>query len=190
MTMKTETMEEFVKNYMRFEDSLHQRFVDFAHAFQYALPERKGEVLKRWQAAFKDYQEWIGDILHDFELSKNEVENEAEWRAEEDADKERARAHGGITFDELEEHFVMHNAEGGKPETAVIVFTEDSFDSPLPLEARSFRISSECKAFHPLMEGYSIFGTRLDGKDKSVRLDLYMRDPANLMKVDYCYLEK
>lgn len=41
-----------------------------------------------------------------------------------------------------------------------------------------------------MMGGYSIFGTSLDGKEKCVRLDNYMRDPVDPMKVDYCYLEK
>jgi len=199
MTMKAETMEEFAEDYMRFEDSIHQRFTDFDRAFHHALPERKSVVLNRWKAALEDYQEWIGDLLENFKDMENEVEDEAEWKAKEDAEKERARAHGGITFDEMEEQFVMHNADSDwgedaksskEPLMGVIVFTADSFDKPLPLEARSFRVSSECKAFHPLMSGYSIFGSSLDDKEKCVRLDTYMRDPEDPLKVDYCYLEK
>ena len=176
MTMKAETMEEFAEDYMWFEKRLHNWFEQYSRSFQRASQEKKGEVLEKWLDAMKDFQEEIGDFLKDYEDSKNEVEEMAEWEAKSKADKERARAHGGITFGEMEEQFVMHNA--------------DSFDKPLPLEARSFRVSSECKAFHPLMGGYSIFGSSLDGKEKCVRLDTYMRDPEDPLKVDYCYLEK
>ena len=199
MTMKAETMEEFAEDYMWFEKRLHNWFEQYSRSFQSASQEKKGEVLEKWLDAMKDFQEEIGDFLKDYEDSKNEVEEMAEWEAKSKADKERARAHGGITFGEMEEQFVMHNADSdwgeeakgsNGPLTGVIVFTADSFDKPLPLEARSFRVSSECKAFHPLMSGYSIFGSSLDDKEKCVRLDTYMRDPEDPLKVDYCYLEK
>lgn len=74
---------------------------------------------------------------------------------------------------------------------AVIVFTEDSFATrDLPLDARSYVISNDNKAFIDGMGGYSIFGSSLDGEDRCVRLESYMkaeRGGENGWKVEYCY---
>lgn len=74
---------------------------------------------------------------------------------------------------------------------AVIVFTEDSFTvSDLSLDARSYVISNDNKAFIDGMGGYSIFGSSLDGLDTCVRLDCYMKDERGGKegwKVEYCY---
>ena len=74
---------------------------------------------------------------------------------------------------------------------AVIVFKEESFlVKDLPVEARSYVISNNNKAFIEGMGGYSIFGSSLDGEDVCVRLDCYMTDERggeNGWLVDYCY---
>lgn len=74
--------------------------------------------------------------------------------------------------------------------TAHIIFTEDSFNKPYSLLSRTYRISSDNKAFWPNMGGYSIFGYCLDGTDQGVRLDHYMaeeRDPGG-WKAEDCYI--
>ena len=74
--------------------------------------------------------------------------------------------------------------------TAHIIFTEDSFHKPYSLLSRTYRISSDTKAFWPNMGGYSILGYCLDGSDQGVRLDHYMaeeRDPGG-WKVEDCYI--
>ena len=81
--------------------------------------------------------------------------------------------------------------KGGKQSLkAVIVFTEDSFNGEYPLEARSYVISNDNKAFIDGMGGYSIFGSSLDGADRCIRLEAYMKDERGGekgWKVDYCY---
>ena len=77
--------------------------------------------------------------------------------------------------------------------TGFIVFTEDSYTKPYSLESRTYRVSSDNKAFKPDMGGYSIFGSAIDGSDDGVRLEAYMaeeRGGKNGWKVEYCYLEK
>ena len=74
--------------------------------------------------------------------------------------------------------------------TAHIIFTEDSFATQYPLLSRTYRISSDNKAFWPNMGGYSIFGNCLDGTDQSVRLDYYMAEERDIngWKVEDCYI--
>ncbi len=75
--------------------------------------------------------------------------------------------------------------------TAHIIFTEDSFHKPYSLLSRTYRISSDNKAFWSNMGGYSIFGYCLDiTSDQGVRLGHYMaeeRDPSG-WKVEDCYI--
>jgi hypothetical protein len=100
-----------------------------------------------------------------------------------------------ITWGELEKAMWKFNEEHGYTSKgnkerleAVVVFTEDSWNKPYTEEQRSYRLSSDNKAFLPNQLGYSIFGDCLDGKDLGVRLDWYMRINDNPWKVDYCYL--
>ena len=75
--------------------------------------------------------------------------------------------------------------------TAHIIFTEDSFAKPYPLLSRTYRVSSDNKAFWPNMGGYSIFAYCLDvTSDQGVRLDWYMAEEgiANGWKVEDCYI--
>ena len=75
--------------------------------------------------------------------------------------------------------------------TAHIIFTEDSFATQYPLLGRTYRVSSDNKAFWPNMGGYSIFAYCLDKtSDQGVRLDWYMAeegDPGG-WKVEDCYI--
>ena len=64
--------------------------------------------------------------------------------------------------------------------TAHIIFTEDSFAKPYSLLSRTYRFSSDNKAFWPNMGGYSIFAYCLDvTSDQGVRLDWYMAEEGN-----------
>ena len=75
--------------------------------------------------------------------------------------------------------------------TAHIVFTEDSFAKPYSLLSRTYRFSSDNKAFWPNMGDYSIFAYCLDkASDQGVRLDWYMAEEgnANGWMVQDCYI--
>lgn len=74
--------------------------------------------------------------------------------------------------------------------TAHIIFTEESFDEKHPLLSRTYRFSSDNKAFLPNMGGYSIFASCLDGTDPWVRLEWYMAEENNHggWKVQDCYI--
>ena len=74
--------------------------------------------------------------------------------------------------------------------TAHIIFTEDSFTKPYPLLSRTYRVSSDNKAFWPNIGGYSIFAYCLDGTDQGVRLDWNMAEEGNPggWEVERCYI--
>ena len=74
--------------------------------------------------------------------------------------------------------------------TGVIVFTPESFKKEYSLESRSYKVSSNNKAWIPGMGGYSIFASTLDGSDNGVRLEAHMwaeYGGENGWKVAYCY---
>ena len=100
-----------------------------------------------------------------------------------------------ITYRELTEAFRKHEraAQGASHITGCIVFTEDNFGKPCSLDARTYRVSSDNKAYQPDRGGYSIYGSSLDGRDPAVRLERYMaleKGGRGGWKVNYCYLEK
>lgn len=74
--------------------------------------------------------------------------------------------------------------------TAHIVFSEESFTEPYSQLSRTYRVSSNNKAFYPYMSGYSIHASCLDGTDQGVRLDLYMAEEGNEggWIVEDCYI--
>ena len=75
--------------------------------------------------------------------------------------------------------------------TAHITFTEDSFIQSYSLLSRTYRFSSDNKAFWPNMGGYSIFAYCLDKtSDQGVRLDWYMAEEGSVngWKVEDCYI--
>ena len=81
----------------------------------------------------------------------------------------------------------------GKHISGYIVFTEDSFDKPYPIEARTYAVSSNNKAFQANMGGYSIYGSSLDGADVCVRLENYMEAEhggQDGWKIEKCYTKE
>lgn len=92
-----------------------------------------------------------------------------------------------LSWNELKELFITHNEEtkedSKKAVNAIVVFSQDNFKDEYTEEQRSYRVSSNNKAFQH-KSGNSIFMSCLDGSDDNVRFDWYN------WKVDYCYLEK
>jgi hypothetical protein len=99
------------------------------------------------------------------------------------------------TYEQLKEVFRQHErVYPSKPLTAVIVFKPESWPDHLyPLASRSYRVSSDNKAFQPHMGGYSIYADSLDGSDLGVRLERYMKEEQGGSAgwiVDFCYMER
>jgi hypothetical protein len=103
-----------------------------------------------------------------------------------------------LTYPELRKIFCDFNEANeidvkgtGKQIYGVIVFKSENWpDKDYSLESRSYRVSSDNKAFIPGQLGYSIFASALDGTDDGVRLERYMEYEYGSWKVDYCYLEE
>ena len=100
-----------------------------------------------------------------------------------------------ITYAEMAKVFREHErtTNDGTHLTGYIVFTEDSFARPYGLDARTYSVSSDNKAYRPNMGGYSIYGSCVDGTDPLVRLEPYMaaeKGGKDGWKVEYCYLEQ
>lgn len=99
-----------------------------------------------------------------------------------------------ITYSEMAAAFRRREYPGAVEHlTGYIVFTEDSFNKPYSLDARTYRVSSDNKAYQPNMGGYSIYGSALDGSDPLVRLERYMaaeKGGKNGWQVEYCYIEE
>ncbi len=102
-----------------------------------------------------------------------------------------------ISYRELKDAFFKHECErANKLKEGVdigslrgcIVVSEDSFSESYPLDARTYVVSSDNKAFQPNMGGYSIYGSSLDGSDRFVRLEAYLAAERGSWKVDYCYM--
>lgn len=78
--------------------------------------------------------------------------------------------------------------------SAVIVFTEDTFNKPYSLDERSYRLTeNDMWGLDDTKIGRRITGSCLDGTDQNIRLDWYMfghDDPKHNWKVDYCYIEE
>ena len=76
---------------------------------------------------------------------------------------------------------------------AVIVFSNDSWDREYSETERSYKVNKSAKFFNPMMNGNSLFGSCLDGKDNGVRLDVYMGllpEEGKRWLVEYCYITK
>lgn len=103
-----------------------------------------------------------------------------------------------LTYPELRKIFCDFNEANnirtkgtGKSISGVIVFKSENWpDKNYSLESRSYRVSSDNKAFIGGMGGYSIFASSLDGSDPCVRLEQYMQYEHGDWEVDYCYLEE
>lgn len=90
------------------------------------------------------------------------------------------------------EHEIFTKSQGKGALVGIIVFDAKSFTKEYSLEARSYEVSSDNKAFIAGQGGYSIFANSLDGSDVGVRLEQYMKEekagPGGWV-VDYCYLK-
>ena len=97
-----------------------------------------------------------------------------------------------MTYGEMVSKFREAERSGSGHLMGYIVFTEDSFDKPYPVEARTYAVSSNNKAFQPNMGGYSIYASSLDGSDPMVRLEGYMRSEKggeDGWKIERCYMK-
>ncbi len=97
-----------------------------------------------------------------------------------------------LTFREFRKRMFEYNPTPGLkgPIYGVVVFTEGSFSQQYSLESRSYRVSSDNKAFRAGNYSVSLFGSALDGSDDHVKLSEYMCDlngGEDGWKVDYCY---
>lgn len=105
-----------------------------------------------------------------------------------------------MTWQEAKEYLIKYNKDHGYTSkgnmdctcTMVAVISEDSFDKPYSLEARSYEFTNDNKAFLPSNAGYSVFASSLDRSDNGVRLEWYLADEGNKngWKVEYCYILK
>ena len=97
-----------------------------------------------------------------------------------------------MKYSELKQVFCDWNHDRPTQElTAHIIFTEDSFDKEYSLLSRTYRITSNEKAFWSKTGSRSIFGYCLDvTSDQGVRLDWYMADEGDPggWKVQDCYI--
>lgn len=100
-----------------------------------------------------------------------------------------------ITWGEMEHTMWKFNEEHGYTTkgnkehiTAVVVFTEDSFNKPYTELQRSYEFTSDNKAFLANQSSNSIFADCLDGTDDGVRIDWYMGGKDG-WKVEYCYFK-
>jgi len=96
-----------------------------------------------------------------------------------------------MTYKDLKKTFRKLKQDSPKEDmTAHIIFTASSFSTPYPVLSRTYRISSDNKAFWPHMGGYSIFGYCLDGTDQGTRLDWFMYEEGNYYgwEVEDCYI--
>ena len=94
-----------------------------------------------------------------------------------------------MSYPELSTLFSSVNDKGLSPITGYIVFKADSFDKDYSETSRTYRVSSNNKAYQSGMGGYSIYGSCLDGTDSCIRLEGYMRG-ENAWKIEKCYMFK
>lgn len=88
--------------------------------------------------------------------------------------------------------FFRQEESKGKHALGYIVFSQDSFSEPYSELSRTYRVSSDNKAFQEGMGGYSIYGSCLDGSDPIVRLEAYMASEhggKDGWKIERCYIE-
>lgn len=96
-----------------------------------------------------------------------------------------------MTYEEMKDLFWKHNEDNNirtkgvdkTPLYAIIVFSQDNWEKQYSETDRSYRVSSDNKAFIPNQLGYSIFMDCLNGHDNGVRLDWYN------WKIEKIYLE-
>ena len=99
-----------------------------------------------------------------------------------------------MTYGEMVSKFrAAERAGGGKHITGYVLISEDSFDKPYSVKARTYAVSSDNKAFQPNMGGYSIFASAIDGSDPMVRLERYLaaeKGGSDGWKIERCYMKE
>lgn len=132
MTMTLQTMNDIAKDFASLAEYVNRTTEEYSRKYQQSTSqEGKAVVFANWKQSLEEHRDYINQLLEDADSFANEVEDNAEIERETQEAKERAKAHGGITFDELEEHFIMHNADGGGTQTAVIVFIQKTASTSL-----------------------------------------------------------
>lgn len=79
----------------------------------------------------------------------------------------------------------------GEHVSGFIVFRKDSFLSSQTINSRTYRVSSDNKAFQPGGDEHSIYGSCKDGKDPNARLDQHMAAEFGGKfgwKIERCYM--
>lgn len=97
-----------------------------------------------------------------------------------------------MSYQEMRSLF-YESENAGKHINGYVVFSQDSFSKPYSLEARTYIINSDNKAFQSGKGGYSIYGSSLDGTDKYVRLEGYMYNEhggKDGWKIEKCYVKE
>lgn len=94
-----------------------------------------------------------------------------------------------MSYNEMASLFSLANNRGLPPVVGYVVFTSDSFDKPYNEESRTYRISSNNKAYQSGMGGCSIYASCLDGTDPCLRLEGYLRG-EDAWKIEKCYMKK
>ncbi len=97
-----------------------------------------------------------------------------------------------MSYGEMVSKFCEAERSGTGHLVGYIVFTEDSFSKPYPVESRTYAVSSNNKAFQPNMGGYSIYASSIDGSDPMVRLEGYMQNEKggkDGWKIERCYMK-
>lgn len=100
-----------------------------------------------------------------------------------------------MNYRELVMHFREAERESKcqKHLTGYIVVSQDSFTQPYSEAARTYRVSSDNKAFQPNMGGYSIYASAIDGSDPMVRIEKYLaaeQGGKDGWRIERCYLEQ
>lgn len=106
-----------------------------------------------------------------------------------DFDSEEAHPQVEMSYAKLSYLFRSANDKELTPIVGYITFTSDSFDKDYNEISRTYRVSSENKAYQSGMGGYSIYASCLDGTDPCIRLEGYMRG-ENAWKIEKCYMFK
>lgn len=93
-----------------------------------------------------------------------------------------------LPYDRLVEMF-RHAHKCGVQLEGYIVISQSSFTKEYSVEARTYKITAENKAFDVQANGYSIYGTSLDGTDSNVRLDRYLKvEHGEAWDIEECYI--
>lgn len=133
--------------------------------------------------AFYPFEEQVCIVCNDEGKFNGSAPNRAVYREPEEIE---------MTYGELSSKFREAEQNGSGHVTGYIVFTADSFDKSYPIEARTYVVSSDNKAFQPNMGGYSIYASSLDGSDPMVRLERYMQNEKggkDGWKIERCYMK-